>query len=401
MHQETIERICELLYEAAVVSETWPKALAALADATGAVNAHFAVWNSRENKSDFFASAHRDPGWETLYSTYYGAIAPCRHLLDDRPVGEWIASHHYFDQAFVRKSEYFNDFLLRIGGLYSVKGRVFETPLRDTYAIAGVLRSPRAGPLDGDETARLTTSLNGHLRRAAALHHKLAAARPNGRLLEAAVDQLSFGILVVDGRGKVLTASQTAQDMLHTGDALIERNGVLKARHRDDNERLTHALAAVTQFKRLGASDCIRLSRQSGKPAYIAMVAPLTEAVDLASMGGDQAALILINEPEQKGAPSLHKALEQAFGLTPAEARTAALVGSGLAPQDVADQLGITVGTVRCELKSVFEKLAISRQSELAALVVRLAVFHPSTRNGVRQSEPCSPGLGAVPSQQE
>jgi len=104
MHQETIERVCELLYEAAAVSETWPAALAALADATGAVNAHFAVWNSRENKSDFFASAHSDPGWETLYSTYYGAIAPCRHLLDDRPVGEWIASHHYFDQAFVCKS---------------------------------------------------------------------------------------------------------------------------------------------------------------------------------------------------------------------------------------------------------------------------------------------------------
>ena len=118
-------------------------------------------------------------------------------------------------------------------------------------------------------------------------------------------------------------------------------------------------------------------------------------------MGGDQAALILINEPEQKGAPGLHKALEQAFGLTPAEARTAALVGSGLAPQDVADQLGITVGTVRCELKSVFEKLAISRQSELAALVVRLAVFHPSTWNGVRQSEPQNPGFAAVPSQKE
>jgi DNA-binding CsgD family transcriptional regulator len=131
------------------------------------------------------------------------------------------------------------------------------------------------------------------------------------------------------------------------------------------------------------------------------MVAPLTEVVDLASMGGNRAALILINEPDREDAFSLCMGLQQAFGLTPAEARTAALVGSGLAPQDVADQLGITVGTVRCELKSVFEKLAISRQSELAALVVRLAVFHPSTRNGVRQSEPCSPGLGAVPSQQE
>jgi len=45
MHQETVERVCELLYEAAAVSEMWPKALAALADATGAVNAHFVLWS--------------------------------------------------------------------------------------------------------------------------------------------------------------------------------------------------------------------------------------------------------------------------------------------------------------------------------------------------------------------
>jgi DNA-binding CsgD family transcriptional regulator/PAS domain-containing protein len=381
MDQEAVERVCELLYESAAVSETWPKALAALADATGAVNAHFVLWNARENKSDFFASARPDRGWETLYSTYYGAIAPYRQLLENRKVGEWIAIQHYFDQSFVRQNKHFNDFLLRIGGLYSVKGRVFETASRDTYAIAGVLRSSKAGPLDSDEIAQLAASLNGHLRRAAALHHKLASARLNGRLLEAAVDHLSFGILVVDWRGKVLAANRTAQDMLQTGDALIERNGVLKACYQDDNERLTHSLAAATQSKRLGASDCIRLSRQLGKPAYMATVAPLTEAVDLASTGGNRAALILINEPEQKDWSGLRKALQQAFGLTPAEARTAALVGSGLAPQDVADQLGITVGTIRCELKNIFEKLDISRQSELAALVARLTVFDSENKD--------------------
>src|SRR3954469_7368809 len=381
MHHETIERICELLYEAAAIPETWPKALAALADATSAVNAHLAVWNSRENKPDFLASAHPDRGWETLYSTYYGAIAPYRQLLESRKVGEWIAIQHYFDQAFVQRNEHFNDFLLRIGGLYTVKGRVFETPSRDAYAIIGVLRSPKAGPLDGDEIACLTASLNSHLRRAAALHHKLSAARPNGRLLEAAIDKLSLGILVVDRRGKVLAANRTAQNMLQTGDALIERNGVLRARHQDDNERLTHSLAGAAGSKRLGASDCIRLSRQSGKPAYMATVAPLTEAVDLASMGGNRAALIMINEPEQKDAPGLHKALQQAFGLTPAEARTAALVGSGLAPQDVADQLGITVGTIRCELKNVFAKVGISRQSEFATVVARIALLTPGSQN--------------------
>jgi len=212
------------------------------------------------------------------------------------------------------------------------------------------------------------------------LYHKLSAARPNGHLLEAAIDQLSFGILVVDPHGKVLAANRTARTMLLTGDALVERNGVLKARYRNDNDRLTHSLAAATRSERLWTSACIRLSRLSGKPAYIATVAPLTETIDLASMGGDRAALIIINEPNWTDSPALHKALQQAFGLTPAEARTAALVGSGLAPQDAADRSGTTVSTIRSELKRVFAKLDISRQSELAALIAQLAVFHPGNK---------------------
>ena len=133
MHQETIERICELLYEAAAVPETWPKALAAMANATGAMNAHFAVWNGRENKSDFFASAHPDRGWEILYSTYYGAIAPYRQLLENRKVGEWIAIQHYFDQAFVQRDEHFNDFLHE--AVYYSNARILHQLYRSRFRL--------------------------------------------------------------------------------------------------------------------------------------------------------------------------------------------------------------------------------------------------------------------------
>src|SRR4051812_42043509 len=51
MREEAVERVCELLYEAAAVSETWPKALTALADATGGVNAHFAFWSARQQSA--------------------------------------------------------------------------------------------------------------------------------------------------------------------------------------------------------------------------------------------------------------------------------------------------------------------------------------------------------------
>jgi len=64
--------------------------------------------------------------------------------------------------------------------------------------------------------------------------------------------------------------------------------------------------------------------------------------------------------------------VERLFALTPAEARVAALIGSGRSPRQAAEKLGISVGTVRTALKHVFTKVGVSRQSELAILLTKL-----------------------------
>lgn len=64
--------------------------------------------------------------------------------------------------------------------------------------------------------------------------------------------------------------------------------------------------------------------------------------------------------------------LIQAFRLTPAEARLAALVITGLSLEKAAVHLGITRETARNQLKAVFAKTGIHRQTELAALLLKL-----------------------------
>jgi PAS domain S-box-containing protein len=60
--------------------------------------------------------------------------------------------------------------------------------------------------------------------------------------------------------------------------------------------------------------------------------------------------------------------------LAPAEARVAALIGSGLSPRQTAEKLGISVGNVRTTLQHVFTKVGVSRQSELAVLLTKLTL---------------------------
>jgi DNA-binding CsgD family transcriptional regulator len=64
--------------------------------------------------------------------------------------------------------------------------------------------------------------------------------------------------------------------------------------------------------------------------------------------------------------------LKSLFELTPAEARLAEQLASGPSLSDAADNLGITIGTARTQLKSVFLKTDTSRQAELVRLLLLL-----------------------------
>ena len=69
--------------------------------------------------------------------------------------------------------------------------------------------------------------------------------------------------------------------------------------------------------------------------------------------------------------PSLIRDL---LGLTLAEARVTALVGTGTPPREASERLGVTENTVRQTLKAVFTKTGVNRQTELALLLSRMAL---------------------------
>ena len=64
--------------------------------------------------------------------------------------------------------------------------------------------------------------------------------------------------------------------------------------------------------------------------------------------------------------------LIEMYGLTPTEARLASHLADGGSVQGYAELYGVAVSTVRSQLKPVFAKTGVNRQSALAALIPRL-----------------------------
>jgi DNA-binding CsgD family transcriptional regulator len=83
-----------------------------------------------------------------------------------------------------------------------------------------------------------------------------------------------------------------------------------------------------------------------------------------------QAVVVLVDLDARAEPPEA--VLRQCFGLSAAEARLAKGLAAGRNLDTLAEELAITKDTARHELKSVFAKLDVHRQSELVALLARL-----------------------------
>lgn len=65
--------------------------------------------------------------------------------------------------------------------------------------------------------------------------------------------------------------------------------------------------------------------------------------------------------------------LTDLMGLSPAEADISIKLASGLSPVEIAAAQGVSVGTVRAQLRSVYLKTGVRKQADLVASIWRLA----------------------------
>ena len=114
-------------------------------------------------------------------------------------------------------------------------------------------------------------------------------------------------------------------------------------------------------------SGSAMVSRRNGAPFHV-QISPLRSSV----LGTPQSvtAIAFIHDPAQKKC-SPADTLKIVYGLTPAESRIADLISKGYAPREIANRLGVTFNTVRSQLKTVYAKTNVKRQSELVRLLLK------------------------------
>lgn len=189
-----------------------------------------------------------------------------------------------------------------------------------------------------------------------------------GRLEAEALDAMSVGILVVGADGRVLHANAAAHALADAGDGLSLggwRSTVAAARA--DETRALHRLVAEVAAAPGRGVGAMAVSRPSGRRPYAVLAAPL-------SAPSSSAAVLFVTDLDSRP-PLSERNVAQLLGLTTAEARLACALVQGLDLKAAAAQLRISINTVRTHLRQIFAKTGTRRQSELVALILRLAVL--------------------------
>jgi DNA-binding CsgD family transcriptional regulator len=206
-----------------------------------------------------------------------------------------------------------------------------------------------------------------HLRRAAETVYELGLARTEGML--DALEQMSCGAILINGSGRVIRLNAHARQ--HIGRCLGLSDGRLSALSGRANDGLQRLIDSASRSDVAGQSDpeILALPRPGRRPLLVHAAPIVRSAQDVFRCAG---AILMLVEPDEPREPA-EPVLRQAFGLTPVEAQIALGLARGQDLQEIATNRAVSVGTVRMQIKSIFQKTETHRQAELVALLNHFA----------------------------
>lgn len=360
--------IIDAFYDAALDESLWPDAMERLTDFTGSQAATFWVLNSANASLPTFTHINFDP---RIIEEYVGGVA----RLD--PTVRYLVAHP--QEPIVHDSLLPDSKDSDTRAYEEWHRRSVETRFRmvaqcriaeDAQAGIALHRTRKAGRFDAAEIDRFAV-LHRHLHRALSIGTRLASLGAIQQFSVEWLDRNAAGVVLVDRLGRLLFTNRRAQAIHAHSDGLsLAPSGVVLAA-RAENSRLQALMAEALGAGRSSSPDgAMRVSRPSGKRPYALFVLPISKRQPLLAISAPVLYLV-ISDPEDIALPPTRH-LQQLFGLTPAEARLAALLAKGNDLRDCAGKLGITYGTARVRLAQLFQKTGTRRQGELVSRLLRL-----------------------------
>ena len=251
-----------------------------------------------------------------------------------------------------------------------------NTPLVKRKDLTGMLvaTSYEARDLFDDADREIFALLSPHVRRALMISGMRAENRFRVNLQRNLLDKLNTGIMILTRGGKLVYANASAEQLLSSGRNIAVKGGRVQAAHPPFAHGFDEAVerACAENDTDIGLyGNGIPLPSREGAPA-VCYVLPLGKSESRRALGPGLAALFI--STDKASLPPTLEALSALTGLTSQESRVALMIAGGMSPKDGADQLGISLNTIRSHITHIFQKTGTNDQQSVAKLVSDLSL---------------------------
>lgn len=294
------------------------------------------------------------------YNAHYSRYDPALAFVEATGVGQWYHDREQLGERAMARSAFYQEFMRPAGYSSIVANRISGKGNFESFL--SLQRAVGQPAFTREELNRLLPALP-HIQRAIAIRARLQAAARDATLGKRLLDSLQLPIMVAQADGRVLMVNARAEGVMTRHPRLAVRGGALQLRG-SGATTLQQLLRDACGASGPAVAGSMKLWTPSHELALQIVVTPLPARLQQVHEWGRPLALVMLEDP---GAPDVQPdaALRQIYGLTAAQARVAALLARGAAPADIAQQLGVSIFTVRAHLKSVFEKTGARRQLDL------------------------------------
>lgn len=353
--------IADHFYAAALGRRSWQDGLPLIAEVAGAHAAQLIRLDARIGRSlNLYTGL--DPAIE---STYYAEErdSPAVNLRvragKETPLLRAVAECDYVTAADWSRDPHFQEFARPWDIPHSCIVPVFEA--HGSRTVLAVFRSARAGPIEQRQRARFA-AVARLVHDSITMQH--AVAHEGERVASGTLEAATIAAFFCTQSGAVLRATASAEALLRDGEFVRLNRGVLELAG-GRTQRLADAIGSTA-----GTSGVPRARRLTAHSRLVPARTRTIEVLALPELGVDfqsfTRTIVIVKAPTSSNA-GLADSLQTEFQFTVSEAEIALKLNQGASPTQIAAARGVSVATVRSQIKRIYNKLDVHRQAELIA----------------------------------
>jgi DNA-binding CsgD family transcriptional regulator len=368
---DQLDRTISNIYDAAVDSQLWPKALAEILRYVGNSGTH--LWLMNGETSEVTHSIHVGMP-DKMIEEYNGeVIKECPRWANARrhPHRTFLFDYQHIEERQIDSNEYYHWLQSKGDQIrYYLGGRLRVGNNLDGFQSLAFRK--KEGHSQKKHLERFSQVLP-HVQHAIQIGQRLGTWNFLARSALEVLNKLAHGVVILDESGKNIAVNCCAERLLSRPYRIALTGNRLKAFDAAADQQL-HVLighcAATAAGKGKFEGGTVRIPSDLQAATLNLHVYPLK--LPLETFNGSRSAVVVFFKDPMEANAIDDTVLKTTFGLTAAERRLTVMLLQGTTMKESGKNLKVSPNTAQSQLKSVFSKVGVHRQAELIRVLLPL-----------------------------